>query len=388
MSSDTETIDINARSTLLAIVYICALPSLVVSFSPLLLSGMVSTLNLSEQQAGFISSADMTGYTVGTIVAFLIITRVDWRRLGIITLLLMIFANLLCSQLESFLLLMATRFLSGIGGGALTALMLSVIAQMRDPDSVYGLWFVAMSIIGVIGMLMFPALLDNAGVGAAFMALAGLLIVALFFVKEIPRHALNCQSIGPVHTEISVYRTGLGVLAILLVYIGLMGVWVYLGQIGDASGLDPQQVANGLALSAMGGIAGGALAAWLGARQGRLFPISAGVVGMSLAMIWLMFEPVPYYAFIICCIILYALWSFIVPYLLGTLAELERSGRALSLGNAALGGGYMLGPFFSALLVGKGTYDGVLFMGIAMLLLGFATVILLGENKLLSSAED
>ena len=303
-------------AAVLVIVYICSLPGFVMNFVPLLVSAMVASFDLSEQQSGFIASADMAGYTVGAVAAFFIIEKANWRQLTRYSLFLMMLANVISSQVDGFSALLVLRFLSGVGGGMMTAVMLSVIAQMCNPDAVYGLWFAVMSLITIVGMALFPEMLEKAGLGAAFFTLAAMLVVCLPFLNALPQGASNTRSkaIAPAGNKPAVL---LILASVFVLTTGIGSSWAFLGQIGSAA------------------------SRILGA-------------GLAAAMLFLMLDKPSYLLYTLCCFAFYGLWSFVLPYLLGALAELEQSGRALSLGSTAQGAGFMAGPFFASLLLYRG----------------------------------
>ncbi|WP_339671485.1 MFS transporter [Dasania marina] len=340
-------------AAVLVIVYICSLPGFVMNFVPLLVSAMVASFDLSEQQSGFIASADMAGYTVGAVAAFFIIEKANWRQLTRYSLFLMMLANVISSQVDGFSALLVLRFLSGVGGGMMTAVMLSVIAQMCNPDAVYGLWFAVMSLITIVGMALFPEMLEKAGLGAAFFTLAAMLVVCLPFLNALPQGASNTRSkaIAPAGNKPAVL---LILASVFVLTTGIGSSWAFLGQIGSAAGLSVEQVSYSIAASAAGDVIGGISAGSLALILGRILPISFSCAGLAAAMLFLMLDKPSYLLYTLCCFAFYGLWSFVLPYLLGALAELEQSGRALSLGSTAQGAGFMAGPFFASLLLYRG----------------------------------
>lgn len=357
------------------------------NFVPLIVSAMVASFSFSEQQSGFIASADMAGYTFGAVVSFLVIAKINWKRLTWLSLLLMLIANLVCSQLDEFLFLLPLRFLSGVGGGMVTAVMLSVIARTRNPEAIYGLWFAVLSLISVIGMALFPGLLQQAGLGAAFFVLAVMVAVCLPFLNAVPDGAYNARSdsttpVDNMHAVLSL------VAAIVVLTAGIGSSWAFVGQIGAAAGLSVEQVSYSIAISAVGGIIGGMSAGWLGRRLGRLRPIGFSCVGLVATMLVLMLDSPSYPLFTLCCLAFYGLWTFVLPYLLGALAELEQSGRALSLGTIAQGAGFMAGPFLASLLLYVGGYDTVLAFAASSIVLCFSMVLLARRKPPVKQVEN
>ncbi len=65
----------------------------VIYLIPLLVGGMVSDRGFSEQQAGFMASADLGGYAIATFLTALLLDRLPWRRMALAGLVVMIAAN-------------------------------------------------------------------------------------------------------------------------------------------------------------------------------------------------------------------------------------------------------------------------------------------------------
>ncbi len=66
----------------------------VIYLIPLLVGAMVSDRGFSEQQAGFMASADLAGYAVATFGAALVLDRFSWRRMGLLGVAIMVVANI------------------------------------------------------------------------------------------------------------------------------------------------------------------------------------------------------------------------------------------------------------------------------------------------------
>lgn len=348
-----------SAGTIVAVIYACSLPALVINFLPLLVSTITASFSLSEQQSGFIASSDMAGYTLGTIVAFLLIMHVDWRTLARFSLTVMLLANLACTEASGFWPLMTLRFFSGVGGGLVTAVLLSTIAQLRNPDAVYGAWFALLSLLTIVGSAAFPTILELGGLPAAFLALATMVAIALPCLSSMPRQPAHC-----VHTN---SRTGaqakaliLIICSVLVLTMGIGSTWTFLGQIGTNAGFGIEAVSYAIAISAFGGVAGGLAASWLNIRIGRSAPVIMASIGLVTSVLVLMAETPKYALFVACCVSVYCLWTFILPYLLGALAEAEHSGQSLALGSTAQGAGFMLGPFLASILLSTASYNAVL----------------------------
>lgn len=363
-------ININGSAAIFANVFLCTLPSLVITFAPMIVGALVTSLGFSEQQGGFVATADMAGYMTGTISSFLFIHRCHWRLMTLAALLLMVAANTLSGIIDTYSALLFVRFFSGLGGGVIAAIAFASIAQMKDPDSAYGLWLVFQSAIGAVGMFSFPYIIEEWGVGGAFLILAMLLLMGCALLQFVPEQALD---VGRQKIKIgknSINTIAVGVVAILVIYTGLMSVWAYMERIADAAGLTPREVGVCLSISSVGGLMGGTAAAKLSTRFGRIGPAVLSMIGLCASFLLLINEHIGFYIYMLAAVLFFGLWSFLVPYLVGSLAAIDQSGRALSMGNAAIGGGVCLGPALGAYIIGGYSYTVLIFIGMTVSVAG------------------
>jgi predicted MFS family arabinose efflux permease len=107
---------------------------------------------------------------------------------------------------------------------------------------------------------------------------------------------------------------------------GQSAVFMFIAEIGDRSGLNEQAVGAALTGTALAGLVGALFAAWLGGRFGVRWPIVIGIGGNVLAAVGLALvaSAIPFF-------FLNVTWNlayyFVVPYLMGVMAELDDRGR-------------------------------------------------------------
>lgn len=367
----TERGDINRIPSIVAIVFICTLPALVIVLLPMLVGGLVISLGFTEQQGGYVLTADMVGYTLGTIGAFFFIHRVNWRTITLSCLILMVLVNLASgwvSEMEPLLLL---RMLSGMGGGIITAVTFAAMGQLRDPDSAYGLWLVFQAILGGAGSISLPHIIARWDIGAGFIIFAMLLVTGCLLYRFVPLQVLGTNHSSRAMERNVVKPTSLGILGILVIYIGLMSVYTYLERIGVSSGLAQTDVGICFLAMTVAGLAGGTAAAKFSVTFGRVWPVLIGVLGVVCSFVVLMSGDLGFYLYMFACALYFGMWSFLLPYLVGALAAVDTSGRALALGNAAIGGGLALGPFTATFLLGDNQYNVLILFGIGLVMLSY-----------------
>ena len=135
----------------------------VIYLIPLLVGAMVSDRGFSDQQAGLMASADLTGYAVATFVTALLLDRFNWRRMALFAVGILIAANVGTTFVYQAGLFAAVRFLSGLGGGVLAAIATVSLGQTDKPDRNYGLLFAGSLLFGTAGLWAFHSCWRGSG---------------------------------------------------------------------------------------------------------------------------------------------------------------------------------------------------------------------------------
>lgn len=359
------------KAMALASIFLCTLPALVIIFLPMLVGGIIEHLNMSAREAGYIVTSDMLGYTVGTLCSFFFIHRLDWRKLTLACIALMVVANVASALVSGYYPLLGLRFLSGLGGGILTAVTFAAMGQLRDPDAAYGWWLVFQAAFGVVGFKLF----ERMGVQGGFIALSVMLALGALLYRLVPQQATPTAKARPALQGSLMVKAGAGVVAILLIYMGLMVEYTYLERIGVSAGLSAEDVGNAFSAMSLAGLLGGGVAAKIGGRYGRLLPALIGTVGCVTSFYLLAVPSFTSLYFTLTCCLYFGLWSFLLPFLVGVCAHVDASGRLLSLANAAIGAGLAFGPFIAANLIGENDYRGLTVVASGFLGAGFVLLV-------------
>jgi predicted MFS family arabinose efflux permease len=179
--------------------------------------------------------------------------------------------------------------------------------------------------------------------------------LALPFVGWLPAPARQRvgDGVGPAPYRGMALR---GLAAISFLAVGEGAVWAFAGEIAEGAGLSVKGAGIVLAASSLLGQAGALLAAWLGTRCGRVFPVGLGVLCVIGSVLLLTFarDPLVFSAGV-------AIWAlsffFVFPYLMGTMAALDPRGRWAVAGGAAEVVGLGAGPVVGGVLVIGANYD-------------------------------
>jgi MFS family permease len=120
-------------------------------------------------------------------------------------------------------------------------------------------------------------------------------------------------------------------------------LWNFAYNIPIEAGVDPTLAAQILAFTTIMGLAGGAVAALLGVRLGRILPIVAGCL-FSLCGRWLYISSASGTMLLLGSLLWGIGFYFVSPYQIGLVAAVDRKGRAAVASAAAFNFGYAVGP--------------------------------------------
>ena len=233
-------------------------------------------------------------------------------------------------------------------------------AGSRDPERTYALSGIFYLLVFAGGYAVIPIGLESHGIGAIYysMAVFGLIVIPAYFYLYDPVEAGSRGTGFFKLLRAAPYRL-LAICAMsgLFIYeLGQNAVFTYIDKLGANAGVDAGDRGMALFLSTTVGMLGGALATWMGTRFGRFWPLTAGLSlnVLSGAMFTIVEDPA-YYSYMT------FLWKisycFIVPYLMGTLASLDREGRWAVAGDAFWNFATTPGPVIATLIVTYAGYD-------------------------------
>jgi hypothetical protein len=145
------------------------------------------------------------------------------------------------------------------------------------------------------------------------------------------------------------FRTVFGPL-VLMTFAGMFlysaaeqALWNFAYNLPIEAGVDPTLAARILGFTVFMGLAGGAVAALLGVRLGRIFPIVLGCL-LSVSGRWLYISSASSSTLLVGSLLWGIGFYFVSPYQIGLVAAADRTGRAAVASAAAFNFGYAVGP--------------------------------------------
>jgi MFS transporter, DHA1 family, inner membrane transport protein len=334
---------------------------------PLLVGATVGMLSFTSRQAGLIGGADMLGATLSALCVSLAVARGRWRLLVYLGVLVLAVANVLSGLTASFTALLVDRLIAGLGEGMIVTIATVSIAEMLNPDRIYGFAAAALVAYGSPALYFTPSFLDAHGLRGVFWVLAALSVATAPLVRYLPDRARLREATTAKVRGLSTSSV-IGLAGIFAYFAAQGGVWAYLDRIGTDHHIDPARVGVALALSAIAGLIGALLASWLDVRYGRLKPLIGATLGTAVALVALD-SSADFTAFILMSGLFNFCWNVSIPYQLGALAQIDPTRRTVGLSGVLSNAGLAAGPVVAAAVISEHSVQNVSVMGIAFTVL-------------------
>ena len=323
---------------------------------PILTATLVASVGLPADIAGKVGAVEALGTALAPLAATLWMGRVKWRTAAIFAILVVIAGNVVSSYQTSAGTLTALRFAVGfLGEGTAFTLAIGIISKTAQKDRNFAFLIAAQVTLGVLAFLLLPLPADG-GIGGVLLPLAGFAFLTLATVGWIPQpteaaghHAAaggSGGSSGPAFTALTV---------MLIWCTGLGSIWAFVKLIGTSAGIDPEKVGVALGISTGVGTVGALLASWLADRVGRIAPVTVALL-VQVAMIALLQGQMSFLEFAVTAAVFQTFWNLNGPYLMGTIALSDNTGKVSLLIPTAQIGGFFLGPVIASrfLTAGEG----------------------------------
>ena len=374
-----EPVDVNGWACVIAVALLASIAPASLALAPVIGGGYVEYLAIEPAQVGDLIGLELMGAALASVPVFLTIGRVNWRILIRAGLALCMFANLYSGFTHDLGTLFWIRFAAGLGFGTVMTLTIVIVGATRDQERNFGYWSIGQVLFSVIGFLLFPAFMGAFGIVGFFWfmvaIMAGLQTVVYLLPQQGSQQHADGLSALPRSAKTMV---PIGLLALLLFYIGIGSLWPFVELIGKQEGFGGQMIANTLSVASIVGLGGALLASWMSTRFGRLLPSLSGyvLIGVTMAM----FYGTPsLIVFVAACLAYKFAWWFLTPYVLGNMTKLDPSGRLAILTNFVIAAGMGGGPILAARFIGEtGTrvdYSGVVVLAVGSIVLSFALLL-------------
>jgi predicted MFS family arabinose efflux permease len=318
---------------------------------PAYLTYVGGRLALDPAQLGSLAAIESLAIGVASLSSPLWIDRADRRICIVLGIVACLLGNLATVYVSGFRSVLVCRFLLGLfGEGVLYTVSFTVLGGLRNVDRGFAVALTAAVVFGAaITAVASPLnrLIPPIGL------LAPLILIALAIVPLLGKSPPREKAAGIPAAHPRRGRDWMPILALVAqaIWFGAPGAfWTFAEQVATDKGVPAETAELALSVGELAGLLGSILAAWAGDRWGRLRPIAAASIGMSVAAIVYQFchGPVGLALFLS---IFYGFWNWGTVYQMGFVAQLDRDGRSAVMMPAAQVFGLSVGPFCAGQLM-------------------------------------
>lgn len=337
---------------------------------PLLVGAMADSLGFDQQQLGWLASADLGGIFIGSVLTSLVITRVNRRYFAAFAIISIILANYSSSLTTDFSALMTVRILAGIASGICYSTGVACIAATHHTGRNFSYLLFALVITNALEFYTFPDISSRWGVNGIFLCFAAVSALGLLVLHWIPPHSIEktdevllVDNKRPVSLQIPTFLPWCCLTAVFCFNLLTGAFWSFIERAGVDAGFSHEFIGNALTWGTLFSLSGCALAAWLSSRFGQSKPLLLALSCMTLLMLTIAWE-LNTTTYIGGIFIFNMFWIFTDVFQLGTISNIDHSGRFAALVPSSQGISQTIAPVAAGFLLAKD--------------LGFASVLIMG----------
>jgi predicted MFS family arabinose efflux permease len=205
------------------------------------------TFSINPQEFSILVSAYTFSAGIFGFLGAFFIDKYDRKTAIFVVYLGFTIGTLMCGLSNSFVLLLAARILTGVFGGVLGALVLSIIGDsipLERRATAMGFVMAAFSVASVLGVPFGLFLATSFNWQMPFLLLAGLGLIVLFLIyRFVPSMTLHLQKVKSTTDNPFTFVLSIGKNSNQLIALGLM-VFMMLSQFSYISMLSPFMVSN------------------------------------------------------------------------------------------------------------------------------------------------
>lgn len=364
-------VDVNSRGTIASAIILGTIGVLAFIVQPGLVQGFVVELGLNEAEANDLAFSEMLGVAIATYVVAFLSRSLNWRVLVTLALCLAAAGNVASASESLAAWLGTSRFITGLGEGAIISLSFTVVGLTTKTERNLALYLVLLLTYGAFGLWLMPIAFDTIGLDGIFTGWSVLTLLSIATVPYLPTSSDSSAQVRPSARTIGLPMVVIAMLGVLA-YNSAIGIaWANLFLIGMEIRPDEQAIANALLISQFVAIGGALAAVFLEVRLGLRKPIIAGIFGGAASIALLLGEP-GYAVFILSVGAFNFLWNFVLPFILTAVSDMDERGDIMTNAIAMQMTGLGFGPFIAArILDAGGGFTAILSTTIGLLIASF-----------------
>lgn len=366
---------------LFAIFIFAAIGPFILLSAPVIAQQVAVEWQLSPSQVGTFFFVELGVMSLATIPAYFWSKKIPFKKAALISALIFILGNIFSIFAKSFDMLLIARAITALGGGSLMIISMTSCSLTLHPDRTYGLWVLGQVILGALALFFLPQLFPFGGLKIAFGFMILVALIALPFHRYFADFIIENK---PSVTTATKSNTALGVLSVvatLIFYIAIGGVWTFISSIGTHAKIDINFVNSILAISTIVGIIGCFLPSIIGGKVNRKFALIFGY-GLFFISLIMLFNQVSNNDFVFAVIAFKFTWMFTIPFILATVGSLDSTGKLMNTVNLAIGAGLAIGPVVAGKIIeNTGNFNLLIGYTIAVFVVSFIVIYLCNLKK-------
>jgi MFS family permease len=334
--------------------------------APVIVNALIDA-GLDHHQAGDLGTIELLSLAMAAVLIAPYVPILSHRKLAIGGALMAALGLAISALSVDYTAMIVGRIATGAGSGLAISGANAAVAAREDAERIFAIiWTMGGGITASLAMYL-PPVVEGGEYPLGFGALLLLALIGLPCLFWIPHKpvapaqfategadstAQPSESSGSVlepESSDSDLKAAFGPL-VWLTFAGMFvysaaeqGLWAFAYNIPIEAGVDPTLAARLLAFATIMGLVGGAIAAVLGVRLGRILPIVLGCL-FSASGRWLYISSASGSMLFFATLLWGIGFYFISPYQMGLVAAADRKGRAAVASAAAFNFGYAAGP--------------------------------------------
>lgn len=342
--------------------------------SPFYVGTLVDELGYTASQAGLISGGEYASVALAGILIYVMLDRLDWRKVILFFSMTSVFANLLCIGITDFTSLLVLRIVVGLCAGTLYSLAFALLGKSIQPERGFGWSMTMQSILAACYLFSLPYLINEWGVTSIYHLEIVTILPCVFLVIQLVQSKVTTDNKSGIF-DMSVFTTLSG---LVFFSIAQGALWAFVERIGNTANLNAEYIGVTLTTATIMGIAGGFISAIQNEKFGHIRPLVLVFTGQTLAigMLWIISGTTIY---LLSISLFNFLWVYAIAFQLGIVASNDTTGKSCALATTFQAAGLAIGAAITGTLFDlRGNFDMVY---LAIFASGATSLYLITKNR-------
>lgn len=375
MIASTSSSVVDKTTTIIACIVLGVAGFTTLGSMPILLGAMVDHLGFSEGRAGYVAAAENLGMFCASIITSRLIIWINRRTLVSIGIALAVVSNLVAIAVGDFQVMVAVRLLSGIGAGLLYAVAIATLANSQHSARNFMFFVSAQVLANALILFVFPQISTTWQISGLYTVICLMFVCSLMVVPLLPQfveihtgHSSNENTEQKFNLILPRYIGWMCLFAIFCFQFMIGAYWAYVERLGVELGYETEFLGSIMSIGALLTLLACVAAYWLSERFGQFIPLLSTLAMLSLAHLVFGFyiDPTMYFLNMTA---VFLFWNFIDIYQLGTIANIDHTGKFAALVPGAQALPMFFAPSIAGFLLdtGFGYSSVILLWGVASL---------------------